>query len=98
VTQERTLPQLRQFVEQGGTIIAIGESAANLAAWLKLPIEDHLVENGTPLPRTKFYLPGSVLSVRVNNTHPVAEGMSEYTDMFFDESPTFRAPMQIRAA
>jgi hypothetical protein len=51
VTTERTIPQLRAFVEAGGTIVAIGSSAANLAAHFQLPIENHLVENGTPLPR-----------------------------------------------
>ena len=36
----------------------------NLAAHLKLPVEDHLVENGAPLPRAKYFVPGSVLSAQ----------------------------------
>ena len=44
----------------------IGSSATNLAAYLKLPIENQLVENGAPLPRTKFYVPGSVLTGAVD--------------------------------
>jgi hypothetical protein len=90
VTAATTIPQLRHFVEQGGTIVAIGESAANLAAHLQLPIEDHLTENGTPLPRTRFYVPGSVLAARVDTQNPVAQGMSEVTNVFFDDSPVFR--------
>ena len=90
VTAERTLPQLRTFVENGGTVIAIGESAANLAAFLKLPIENHLVENGAPLPRTKFYVPGSLLTARVDASHPAALGMTERADFFFDDSPVFK--------
>ena len=62
----------------------------NLAQQLKLPIENHLVENGAPLPPTKFYVPGSVLTARVDTTHPLAAGMSERTDFFFDDSPVFK--------
>jgi hypothetical protein len=90
VTADRTLPQIRTFVQDGGTVVAIGDSAANLAAFLNLPIENHLVENGSPLPRTKFFVPGSILSARVDTTHPLAWGMRPRTDVFFDNSPVFR--------
>ena len=89
VTAKRTLPQLRTFVENGGTVVAIGDSAANLAAWLKLPLDDHLVENGAPLPRASYFVPGSVLSAKVDVAHPIAAGMRERTDFFFDNSPVF---------
>ena len=36
VSVDRTIP-LRQFIEAGGTVIAIGNSAVNLAAALTLP-------------------------------------------------------------
>jgi hypothetical protein len=90
VTIERTIPRLREFITNGGTIVAIGSSAENLATHLQLPVENHLVEGGEPLPRTKFYVPGSVLSVRVDDSHPVAYGMPERADVFFDDSPVFR--------
>ena len=90
ITSERTIPQLRQFVEAGGTIVAIGSSAENLAAHLRLPVESHLVEDGKPIPRAKYFVPGSVLSARVDTTHPLAAGMPERADMFFDNSPVFR--------
>jgi len=90
MTAERTLPQVRAFVEAGGTIVAIGSSAENLAAHFKLPIEDHLVEDGKPLPRAKYYVPGSVLTARVDTGHPIAAGMEARTDFFFDNSPVFR--------
>ncbi|MGH7462582.1 MAG: peptidase, partial [Longimicrobiales bacterium] len=98
VTAGTTLPRLEQFVRAGGTVIAIGESATNLAAFLKLPLEDHLVENGSPLPRTRFYTPGSLLAARVNTTHPVALGMSEITNVFFDDSPVFKLGANAAAA
>src|SRR3990172_1059405 len=77
VTVENTLPRIREFVENGGTVVAIGTSASNLAAYLKLPVSNHLVENGVPLPRTKLFVPGSVLSVRVDPGHAAAFGMAE---------------------
>jgi hypothetical protein len=89
VTADRTIPQLRAFVEAGGTIVAIGDSAANLAAHFKLPLDDHLTENGAPLPRSKYFVPGSVLRAKVA-AHPVAAGMKPDTDFFFDNSPVFR--------
>jgi hypothetical protein len=90
VTPQTTLPQIRTFMENGGTVVAIGSSATNLAAFLQLPVEDHLVENGQPLPQSKFYTPGSVLSARFDTSHPVALGLNEHTNMFFDDSPVFR--------
>ena len=62
----------------------------NLAGHLALPVENHLVENGQPLPRAKYFVPGSVLSARVDTSHPIAAGMPERTDFFFDNSPVFR--------
>ncbi|MEO5815950.1 MAG: M14 metallopeptidase family protein [Gemmatimonadaceae bacterium] len=90
MTIDRTLPKIREFLEKGGTVITIGSSATNIAAFLKLPIESQLVENGTALPRTKFYVPGSVLSSRVDVSSPIALGMPEHVDVFFDDSPVFK--------
>ena len=66
VTAERTIPEIRRFVENGGTVITIGAASTNLARHFKLPIGDHLVENGKPLPAAKFYAPGSVLTAKVD--------------------------------
>jgi hypothetical protein len=90
VTPETTIPQLRAFVEAGGSIIAIGSSAENIVRHFKLPLEDHLVEDGKPLARAKYFVPGSVLTASVDTKHPAAAGMKERTDFFFDNSPVFR--------
>ena len=90
VTAERTIPQLRAFVEAGGTIIAIGSSAESLVEHLKLPLESHLLEDGKPLPRSRFFVPGSLLTARVDTKHSAALGMMERTHFFFDNSPVFR--------
>jgi len=94
ITAERTIPQLRSFVDAGGAIIAIGSSSQNLAEHFGLPVSDALVEvvNGQerPLPNDKFYVPGSVLQVAVDNTQTAAHGMPARVDVFYDNSPAFR--------
>lgn len=94
VTLEKTVPQLRQFLQEGGTIVAIGGSSS-LARHLGLPLQDHLVErqpDGSErhLGSEKYYVPGSVLRVAVDVNHPLAWGLGESVDVFFDNSPVFR--------
>ncbi|MGH9382887.1 MAG: M14 family metallopeptidase [Vicinamibacterales bacterium] len=91
VTISRTVPALKQFAEAGGVIVASGGSAV-LGHHLGLPISDHLVEiqqdgSERPLPNTKFYVPGSILSMAVENTSPLAYGLDKVIDVFFDNSP-----------
>jgi hypothetical protein len=90
----KTVPALRQFVENGGTLIAIGTSTS-FATHVGLPMANALVEraaDGTerPLPREKYYIPGSVLRVKVDAGLPVAWGVGEHVDVYFDNSPVFR--------
>jgi Zinc carboxypeptidase len=94
ITAEKTIPQLKKFLEDGGTIITIG-SSTNLAYHLGLPISNLLVDKGPngeerEIPREKFYIPGSIMQVAVDSTAPVAAGMSAKADVFFDESPVFK--------
>jgi hypothetical protein len=93
ITLAKTGPQLRKFVEDGGTLLAIGRSA-NFGSYLGLPLTNALVEtvNGAPrrLPAEKFYVPGSVLEARVDNTAPIAYGFGETVDLFYNNDPAFR--------
>jgi Zinc carboxypeptidase len=94
VTVAKTVPQLKLFLEEGGTILTVGGSAA-LAYHLGLPVANALTERTQdgvtrPLPGEKFYVPGSVLQVSVANDHPLAQGMGDTADVFFDNSPAFR--------
>jgi hypothetical protein len=93
ITATQTVPQIRTFLEAGGAVITIGSSTA-LAEHLELPVHNHLTEivDGElqDLPRTKYYVPGSVLEAQVDNTHPLAHGMGSTVSMFFDNSPVFR--------
>ncbi len=94
ITTNKTLPQLRRFVEAGGSIVTIG-SATGLAAALGLPVKNYLTEMGKDgeehaLPPDKFYIPGSLLKMNVDNTNPLAYGVPHQVDVFFDNSPVFK--------
>jgi hypothetical protein len=84
-TTSTPVTQLKRFLEDGGTILAIGNST-KLAYQLNLPVTDALAN----LTRRDFYVPGSILQSRVDNTKPLAYGMPTYADFFFDSSPAFR--------
>ncbi|HEY0943819.1 MAG TPA: M14 metallopeptidase family protein [Opitutaceae bacterium] len=94
LTEENSIPALKQFLAEGGTIITIGSSTA-LAYHLGLPVRNALLEqfpDGTekPLPAEKFYVPGSVLRVRIDPAQPLAWGMQSDADVYYDNSPVFR--------
>ena len=93
-TSDRTGSQLKRFLEEGGTILAVGRSSMNFAELMQLPVSNHLVErspDGTTqaLPPQKYYVPGSVLQMTVDNTVPIAHGIANPVDIFFDNSPVF---------
>jgi uncharacterized membrane protein YgcG len=86
----QTLAQIKQFVQDGGTVIAIGASAMGAAQLFGLPATNHLVDNGTtPLAREKYYVPGAVLRVAIDDANPLAHGLGKELDVFFDDDPVF---------
>ena len=90
-----TGPQLREFVEAGGTLLGVGRSVTGLAELFSLPVGNHLVERTPdgathPLPAEKYYVPGSVLRVTVDQAAPLAHGITGEVDVFFDNSPVLR--------
>lgn len=94
ITPSKTIPELKKFLDAGGTILTVG-SSTNLAYHADLPLGSALVEragdgNERPLARDKFYIPGSILQVRVNNRSPLAYGLPEKLDVFYDNSPVFK--------
>jgi hypothetical protein len=93
LTVNKTVPPLKIFVQQGGTVIALG-SSATIGQSMGLPVTDHLAEklpDGTErhLPTSKFYVPGSVLMAKFNNEDPLAYGMPSDGYIFFDSNPVF---------
>jgi hypothetical protein len=94
ITSDKTLPQLTAFVQSGGTLLTIGSSSRIYGA-LRLPVKDALTEvvrgKEQAVPSERFYIPGSLLKAEVDNTQPVAYGMPSTVDVFYDNSPAFKA-------
>jgi hypothetical protein len=92
MTAEKSIPELKKFLEQGGNVVTIG-SSTNLAYHLNLPVRNALTEtvNGQEqrLPNEKYYIPGSILRVSIDPTAEAAWGMASEADVYFDASPVF---------
>jgi hypothetical protein len=94
ITMNKTVPLLKAFVEAGGALIAIGTSTS-MGYHANLPIANALVERTPegqerPLSREKFYVPGSLLQASIDTSNPLAYGMPDKADVYFDNSPVFR--------
>ncbi|AXY78447.1 peptidase [Paraflavitalea soli] len=92
ITADKSIPELKRFLEAGGRIVTIG-SSTSLAYHLKLPVRNALVEmnNGEEqrLPGEKYYIPGSVLQVSLDSTQEATYGLPAACDVYFDASPVF---------
>lgn len=91
-----TIERFRGFLEEGGSIVAIGSSTA-LEEHLGLPLEDHLAERNAEgelerVSREDYYVPGSILEVAVDSTALVAAGLGSRTPISFNNSPVFDLP------
>jgi len=94
ITADKSIPQIKKFLEEGGKVVTIG-SSANLAYHLGLPVRNALVEMTTagterPLPAEKYYIPGSILRVTLDSTQTATWGMASQSDVYFDSSPVFK--------
>jgi hypothetical protein len=101
ITEEKTIPQIKRFVESGGAVVTVG-SSTSMAGLLGVALANPLMEKGADgqeraLPRDKFYIPGSLMRAHVDNTNPLAYGMPETVDVFFDNNPVFRLPADAKA-
>ncbi len=93
ITAEKSIPALNKFLQEGGTIITIG-SSANLAYHLNVPVRNALVEmvagKEKSLPGEKFYIPGSVMQITLDNEYKANWGMNKNADVYFSASPVFK--------
>ncbi len=85
--EQSGLKTLHAFVEEGGTIIALGQSSMLLLDKFAAPYGDSL----RGLKREDFFCPGSILRVLVDNTHPIAYGMKEEANADFTNSMALEA-------
>ena len=76
---------LREFVEQGGTLVCLNRASDFAIEQFKLPVRD--VVDG--LPRTDFYVPGSILRIELDTSDPIARGMPRESIAWVENSPVF---------
>lgn len=76
---------LKEFVQQGGTLIALDSACELPIKKFKLPIRNVL----EGLSSEEFFCPGSTLHIRLKTCHPIAYGMAEDALALFWNSPAF---------
>jgi hypothetical protein len=93
ITPEKTFPMLATFAEAGGTVITVG-NASRIGPALGVPVTNILAMKDKAgkeqaLPSTQFYIPGSLLTTRVDVSDPLAYGVPETVTVFFNNSTAF---------
>ncbi|HLM23791.1 MAG TPA: M14 family zinc carboxypeptidase [Pyrinomonadaceae bacterium] len=76
---------LRDFVETGGTLVFLNRASNFAIEQFKLPVRNVVAG----LPRTEFYVPGSILRIELDTSHPIANGMPKETIAWAEDSPVF---------
>jgi len=87
------LKALREFVENGGTLITLAGSCAVIPGEeFNLPVRNIFAagEGGRGDSSAPFNIPGSLLRVNVDTSHPVGYGMADQIDVFFDAPIAFQ--------
>ena len=77
---------LRQFVTDGGTLVALGESSNLLLEKLPLPVKD--VKK--TVTRDQHFAPGTIVNLQVDTAHPLGRGIAAETWAFYINSPFFQ--------
>ncbi len=89
ITVATTVPRILDYVKNGGTVITIG-SSVNLAYLAGLPVTNQLEENGKPLTRDQYYIPGSLLNIKVDHTTPLTQGVGDDATVMFSNNEVFQ--------
>jgi murein tripeptide amidase MpaA len=82
---EQGVKALREFVEAGGTLVCLNRASDFAIEQFKLPVRN--VVDG--LPRTDFYVPGSILRIELDTNDPIARGMPKESIAWVENSPVF---------
>ena len=76
---------IKQFVEGGGTLLALNEACEFAIEKLDLQVRNTLKGKSSKA----FFCPGSTLKATVNTNHPLGYGMPDETLILFWDSPAF---------
>ncbi|MEX2530889.1 MAG: M14 metallopeptidase family protein [Gemmatimonadota bacterium] len=90
VSVDETVPRILEFLEAGGSVVALG-SSTNLARHAGVPVNEHLVDQeGEQLSDDDFFVPGSILGVKLEGGTPLTHGLPDRLDVLFANDPVFR--------
>lgn len=81
------------FVKAGGTLVTFNRASLQAATALQMPI----TSTTTALPRTDFFVGGSVLKINTDPTQRVMAGTSPEMGVFFDSGPVFNVAAGFKA-
>jgi hypothetical protein len=76
---------LREFVQDGGTLVFLNRASEFAIEHFKLPVRN-VVAN---VPEKEFFVPGSILRIELDITHPLAKGMPQQSVAWVEDSPVF---------
>ncbi len=76
---------LRKFVEQGGTLVFLNRASEFAIEHFKLPLRNVVAG----VPRAEFYVPGSILRIELDTSHPIANDMPKESIAWAEDSPVF---------
>lgn len=82
---EEGVKALREFVEEGGTLVFLNRASDFAIEQFQLPLRNVVAG----LPRTDFYVPGSILRIELDTSHPIAKGMAKESIAWAEDSPVF---------
>jgi zinc carboxypeptidase len=82
---EAGVSSLKQFVADGGTLIAMGTACDLAIEQLPIPVRD--LKKG--LTRDQHFAPGAILRLEVDTQHPIGYGVAADTYGFYINSPFF---------
>jgi len=76
---------LRQFVQDGGTLVALNEASRFAIQALLLPVRNVL----EGVSDEDFYAPGSIFRLELNPEHVLSKGMPARTIAWYEDGPAF---------
>jgi hypothetical protein len=77
--------RLKEFAEEGGTLVALDSASIFAVEELGLAVKP-------VAPPADFYCPGAILNTRVTSQSPLAHGLEPETPVWFESSPVLEAP------
>ena len=82
---EESMENLKTFVADGGTVVALNDACNFVIEKFELPIQNVVKD----LPPKDFYCPGATLNVQIDNCSPAGYGMPDEGLIVFHNSPAF---------